>query len=119
MKLLNGLRSVATLARLHGRTTTTRLLLLRPGSISTNHRSISSSCAVYYARPSPLLFYPRWVNGKHPHDPAAGVEEESESDIDESDETRLDDENRSSESSESAPPSSSSSSSSSSGDDPS
>ena len=59
------------------------------------------------------------MNGKHPHDPAAGVEEESESDIDESDETRLDDENRSSESSESAPPSSSSSSSSSSGDDPS
>jgi hypothetical protein len=32
-------------------------------------RPISSSGAVRYGRPSPLLCHPRWVNGKHLHGP--------------------------------------------------
>ncbi|KAF7972938.1 hypothetical protein HWV62_16494, partial [Athelia sp. TMB] len=83
-----------------------------------NTRCVSSSSVTRYARPSPLLAYPRWVNGKQPNDPE-GAEETEEGH--EEEEVRLDgaeDEggNASSSSGASASPSSSSSSS---GDNPS
>ncbi|KZP20715.1 ATP-dependent protease La [Athelia psychrophila] len=83
-----------------------------------NARCISSSLVTRYARPSPSLSYPRWVNGKQPSDSAEEVEEADEGSAKE--EVRLEgaeDENGASSSSgASAPPSSSSSSS---GDSPS
>ena len=76
-------------------------------------RLISSSVAINYARPSPLLYSPRWVTGKQPHTDTSSAT----SDKKKEDEALLDgpeDENASGSSSQSAPPASSSS-----GDDPS
>src|ERR1700691_2842213 len=118
MNLIGGLRSAAVSSSA-GLSCRTRLsiscpkyaLLLSRTSPHCSARSISSSPAVSYARPSPLLYYsPRWVNGKHPHEPPTSVNETEPQE----DEALLDgSENDNRSSSESEPPSSSS------GDDPS